>query len=57
MLAGTVMSAVMGGLAGLAYALSQEHGIMQSVLAYQFGGMIAVMAFLASAQAPKVWQS
>lgn len=50
MLAGTVVSAVLGGLAGLCLAMVQDHGVVQSLLAYQLGGMIAVLAFLASVQ-------
>ncbi|MCF8511221.1 MAG: hypothetical protein K9G43_07230 [Rhodobacteraceae bacterium] len=46
MLAGTVLSAVMGGMAGLAFAMTRDHGIVQSVLAYQVGGLSAVLAFV-----------
>lgn len=52
MLAGTVVSAVMGGLAGLAFALSQDHGVVQSILAYQLGGLVTVLAFLTGAMMP-----
>lgn len=48
MLAGSVVAAIMGGLAGLAYAMSQEHGVLQTVLSYQIGGMLAVLAFVAT---------
>ncbi len=47
MLAGLVVSAVMGGLAGMGFALSHERGLLETVLAYQIGGLLAVMAFLA----------
>lgn len=46
-LAGAVVSAIFGGLAGLAYALSQDHGVLHSILSYQVGGMAAVLAFVA----------
>jgi hypothetical protein len=46
MLAGIVVSAVMGGLAGLAFSLSHESGVLETLLAYQIGGLLAVMAFL-----------
>jgi hypothetical protein len=47
MLAGIVVSAVMGGLAGLAFSLSHGSGVLETLLAYQIGGLLAVMAFLA----------
>lgn len=50
MLAGIVVSAVMGGFAGLAFAVSHEQGLMQSLLAYQLGGLLAIMAFVALAR-------
>lgn len=50
MLAGIVVSAVMGGFAGLAFAVSHEQGLIQSLLAYQFGGLIAILAFFALAR-------
>ena len=50
MLAGLVVSAVMGGLAGMGFALSHERGLLETVLAYQIGGLLAVMAFLALAR-------
>lgn len=40
-----ILSAVMGGMAGLAYALTQGHGIGQAILSYQLGGLLALMAF------------
>lgn len=52
MLAGTVVSAVSGGVAGLAYSLTSDHGLVQTVLFYQAGGVMAVMAFLAMSQRP-----
>lgn len=50
MLAGMVVSAVLGGIAGLCFALTRDHGLAQAILAYQLGGMIAVLTFLAGAQ-------
>lgn len=50
MLAGTIVSAVLGGIAGLVYAVTQDQGIAHGLLAYQMGGMIAVLAFIALAQ-------
>ena len=47
MLAGIVVSAVMGGLAGLAFSLSHGSGVLETLLSYQIGGLLAVMAFLA----------
>jgi hypothetical protein len=47
MLAGIVVSAVMGGLAGMGFALSHGSGVLETLLAYQIGGLLAVMAFLA----------
>lgn len=52
MLAGTVVSAISGGVAGLAYSLTRDQGLVQTVLFYQAGGVMAVMAFLAMAQRP-----
>ena len=49
MLAGTVLSAVTGGMAGLVFALTRDHGLAQMVLSYQAGGLLTVMAFLAMA--------
>ncbi|TXI06597.1 MAG: hypothetical protein E6Q73_00375 [Pseudorhodobacter sp.] len=49
MLAGTVVSAVFGGLVGLCFAMVQDHGVVQSLLSYQLGGMFAVLAFLMAA--------
>ena len=47
MLAGIVVSAVMGGLASMGFALSHGSGVLETLLAYQIGGLLAVMAFLA----------
>jgi uncharacterized protein YcfJ len=47
MLAGTVVSAVLGGMVGLAYAVSQGHGVLLSLLSYQIGGIAAVLTFVA----------
>ncbi len=52
LLAGTVISAVMGGLAGLAFALLHDHGVVQTILSYQFGGLLAVLAFVTSVVHP-----
>jgi hypothetical protein len=49
MLAGTVLSAVTGGMAGLVFALTRDHGLAQTVLSYQAGSFLSVMAFLAMA--------
>lgn len=57
MLAGTVISAVTGGMAGLAFALTRDHGLAQTVLSYQAGGLMAVMAFLAMAQRSSLWRN
>ena len=51
MLAGMVASAVTGGLVGLGYALTQDHGVVQTILSYQLGGFIALLTFLASSSA------
>jgi hypothetical protein len=50
MLAGTVVSAVSGGLAGLMFAIGQDFGLVQALVAYQAGGMIAVLGFVTLAQ-------
>lgn len=50
MLAGIVVSAVTGGLAGMAFSLSHDRGLLETLLAYQIGGLLAVMAFLALAR-------
>lgn len=50
MLAGTVMSAVVGGLTGLGLALTQDQGVFNLFFAYQAGGMLAVLAFCSSAR-------
>ena len=47
MLAGLVVSAVMGGLAGMGFALAIGRGVLETLLAYQIGGLLAVMAFIA----------
>lgn len=47
MVAGTVVSAVIGGVAGLLFADAHDHGLVQTVLAYQIGGTIAVLGHLA----------
>ena len=52
MLAGTVLSAVTGGMAGLVYALTRDHGLVHTVLSYQAGGMMAVVVFLPTCQRP-----
>jgi hypothetical protein len=50
MLAGTVVSAVSGGLAGLMFAIGQDFGLVQALVAYQAGGLIAVLGFVTLAQ-------
>ena len=40
----------MGGLAGMAFSLSHDRGLLETLLAYQIGGLLAVMAFLALAR-------
>lgn len=50
MLAGTVVSAVMGGMAGLVFAVTRDQGALQVLFAYQAGGMLAVLAFVTAAQ-------
>lgn len=50
MLAGTVVSAVLGGVAGLAFAVTRDQGLVQTVLSYQIGGLVAAMAFLTLSQ-------
>lgn len=57
MLAGTVVSAVMGGAAGLIVALLHQHGLLQTFFAYQLGGGLATMAFLAAALRPELWRN
>jgi hypothetical protein len=57
MLAGIVVSAVMGGLAGLAFSLSHESGLLETLLAYQIGGLLAVMAFMALARPMRLRRS
>lgn len=47
MLAGTVVSAIIGGMAGLTYAVSHGHGLVEILLSYQIGGGTAVLAFVA----------
>ena len=57
MLAGIVVSAVLGGLAGLAFSLSHESGLLETLLAYQIGGLLAVMAFMALARPMRLRRS
>lgn len=56
MLAGLIVSAVTGGMAGLALALSLDHGVFQALLSYHLGGVVAATGFvsmsLAVAQRP-----
>jgi hypothetical protein len=52
MLAGVLVSAVIGGIAGFCFSLLQGPGVVQMLLSYQIGGMIAVLAFLALATMP-----
>lgn len=46
MLAGVVMSSILGGFAGLSYALNADHGLVQAALAYQLGGLLAMTGFI-----------
>lgn len=48
MLAGTIVSALIGGLAGVAFSVTRELGLLQLLLSYQIGGLVAVMAFIAT---------
>jgi len=57
MLAGIVVSAVIGGLAGLAFSLSHESGLLETLLGYQIGGLLAVMAFVALARPMRLRRS
>jgi hypothetical protein len=50
MLAGTVVSAILGGMAGLAYGVLHDHGLVQTLLTYQMGGLMAVLAYIGMAQ-------
>lgn len=50
MLAGTVVSAIFGGMAGLSYGVLNDHGLLESLLAYQLGGLVAVLTFFSLAQ-------
>lgn len=52
MLAGVLVSAVIGGIAGLCFSLPQGPGVVHMLLSYQMGGMIAVLSFLALARVP-----
>lgn len=49
MLAGMVVSAILGGMAGAVYGLMNDHGLIQTILTYQIGGLIAVMGYVAFA--------
>ena len=51
MLTGIVLSSVLGGFAGLACAMAQDQGLIQTILAYQIGGMLAMTAFVTSVRA------
>lgn len=46
MLAGVVVSAIVGGMAGAMLAISADHGFLQTLLSYQLGGMIATLGFV-----------
>lgn len=52
MLAGVLVAAIIGGIAGLAVSLLQDLGGVQMLLAYQLGGMTAVLVFLSVARVP-----
>lgn len=57
MLAGFVVVAVGGGLAGLAYAVQNDHSLFSSVLAYQLGGLIAITGYVIMCQAARQWKA
>ncbi len=57
MLAGLVVSAVTGGLAGLAFALGNDHGVVGALLAYQIGGMMSAISFVAMSYPPQLRKS
>ena len=57
MLAGIVVSAVMGGLAGLAFSLSHQSGLIETLWDFQIGGLLAVMAFMALARPMRLRRS
>ncbi len=46
MLAGVVVSAVTGGMAGLVFALGNDQGLLGTLLAYQLGGLLSVLGFI-----------
>lgn len=46
MLIGVLFSAVMGGLAGMAWSLTQQHELPGVMAAYPTGGILAVMGFV-----------
>lgn len=46
MLIGVLFSAVMGGLAGTAWALTQNHDLIRVLVSYPLGGLLAVTAFV-----------
>ena len=46
MLAGAVVTSVLGGILGLAYGISQDHGMVQTLVAYQIGGLATLTAFM-----------
>lgn len=50
MLAGTVVSSIVGGLTGAMFGIGQDIGLVQTLFAYQIGGMIAVLGFVTLAQ-------
>lgn len=57
MLAGLVVSAVTGGVAGFAFALGNDQGVIGALLAYQIGGFVSVLGFLAMCQSPQLSKS
>jgi integral membrane sensor domain MASE1 len=52
MLAGVLVSAVIGGIAGFWLSLLHGPEVVQMMLSYQMGGIIGVLAFLALATKP-----
>ena len=46
MLIGVLISAVTGGLAGMALSVAQGHGLVRLLVSYPLGGILAVIAFI-----------
>lgn len=41
-----VLTAVLGGMAGLAFAAVNGHSLLQTLLSYQLGGLVAVLGVI-----------